>query len=336
MATMVDGILMIDRNDAVTLVNRAAERLVSVSAPSLPLPLTALPIGEGLLPAVRKIRSNQPDATPLVIDEIIAPATRRSLRVVITPLSTAEQTQALIVLQDLTELRRAEQAQRAFLGNISHDLRTPLASLQAMIETLQDGALDDHAAAQDFLSRMDAEVQGLSRLVSELLELSRIESGRLSLHPAPTDLGSLLTTVARRMEAQAEQREITIDVIVPATMPTVMIDGPRIEQVLLNLLQNALTFTPRGGRITLGVTVHDDQVAISVQDTGIGIAPEDLPHIFDRFYKVDRARSGGGTGLGLAIAKHLVERHNGQIRAESEPENGTTVTFTLPISERKR
>jgi two-component system, OmpR family, phosphate regulon sensor histidine kinase PhoR len=132
------------------------------------------------------------------------------------------------------------------------------------------------------------------------------------------------------MAAQAQQRGSTIDLELPVNLPIVTIDAARIEQVLLNLLQNALTFTPRGGRITLGAEPQGDQVAIWVRDTGMGISFEDLPHIFERFYKADHARTGGGTGLGLAIAKHLVERHGGQIAAASQPGHGTTITFTLP------
>jgi len=132
------------------------------------------------------------------------------------------------------------------------------------------------------------------------------------------------------MAAQAQPRGSTIDLELPVNLPIVTIDAARIEQVLLNLLQNALTFTPRGGRITLGAEQQGDQVAIWVRDTGTGISSEDLPHIFERFYKADHARTGGGTGLGLAIAKHLVERHGGQIAAASQPSHGTTITFTLP------
>jgi two-component system phosphate regulon sensor histidine kinase PhoR len=322
---------MVGPHEMVTFVNRAAEGMVAVAAEQLPRALIALPVGPPLLPVLRDIRLGRAHGTPLVLEEITAPATGRSLRAVVTPLPTAEDDQALIVLQDLTELRRVEHARRSFLANISHDLRTPLASLQAMIETLQDGALDDRDAALDFLARMDDEVQSLNRLVADFLDLSRIESGQLELHPAPTDLRTLLSGAAARMTAQAEQRGIALELAPLDSLPPLTIDGARVEQVLLNLLQNALAFTPRGGAVTLSASVHADHVALRVHDTGVGIAPEDLPHIFERFYKADRARSGGGTGLGLAIAKHLVERHGGRIWVESVPQHGTTVIFTLPL-----
>jgi two-component system phosphate regulon sensor histidine kinase PhoR len=334
LATMADGILLLGRDEAVRLANHAAAQLLALPAEAAPIALGDTPIGAAVLPAVRSIQRGQTQDRTLVVDEVVVPTTQRSLRAMVTRVPAAEADQTLVVLQDLTELRRAEDSRRMFLANISHDLRTPLASLQAMIETLQDGALEDRAAAEDFLRRMDAEVAGLSRLVGEFLELTRIESGQLKLAPEPTDLRALLVAVAARMEAQARSRGSTIDLALPEALPAVNADAARIEQALLNLVQNALAFTPRGGRITLGAEARPDRVAIWVRDTGAGIAPEDLPHIFERFYKADRARSGGGTGLGLAIAKHLVERHGGQIEAASRPGEGTTVSFSLPLGPR--
>lgn len=331
LATMADGILMLSSDNTITLANPAAERMLAITPAQLPLALTSLSLSAALLPAIDHVRSHQGDHDMLVIDTVVAPATQRSLRAIITHMPAQEPNQALVVLQDLTDLRRVEQARRSALANISHDLRTPLASLQAMIETLEDGALDDRDAAHDFLHRMDAEVQGLNRLVSEFLELTRIESGQLELYATPTELRALLEAVAARMAAQAQQRGSTINLELPAHLPVVTIDTARIEQVLLNLLQNALTFTPRGGRITIGAAVQADRVAIWVRDTGAGIAPADVPHVFERFYKADRARSSGGAGLGLAIARHLVERHGGQIAVESAEGAGTTITFTLPL-----
>jgi two-component system phosphate regulon sensor histidine kinase PhoR len=178
---------------------------------------------------------------------------------------------------------------------------------------------------------MDEEIQSLNRLVNEVLELSRIESGQLELHRAPTDLRGLLIALTARMDAQAQQRDITITHTLPPRLPLLQADAPRIEQALVNLLQNALNFTPSGGSVTLSAAPEGDHILVRVQDTGIGIAPEDLPHIFERFYKADRARSSSGTGLGLAIAKHLIERHGGRIWAESQLGQGTTVSFTLPL-----
>jgi signal transduction histidine kinase len=233
--------------------------------------------------------------------------------------------------QMVERLRAAEHGRRTLLANITHDLRTPLASLQAMIDTLEDGALDDRPAAADFLRRMAIETASLNKLVDEFLELMRIESGELALHPAPTDVPGLLRSVAQRMELQAHQRGVGIMVAGDPQLPPVSLDPQRIEQVLLNLVQNALQWTPAGGIITLTAARVDDTVAIAVRDTGEGIAPDDLPHIFERFYKVDRARSSDGTGLGLAIVRHLVERHGGRVSATSTVGIGTTITFSLPL-----
>jgi two-component system phosphate regulon sensor histidine kinase PhoR len=233
----------------------------------------------------------------------------------------------------LAELQRAERSRRMLLANISHDLRTPIASLQALIDTLVDGAIDDPEAARDFLGRMDVEAQGLSQLVSEFLELSWIELGQVPIVKGPVDIAALLRAAAGRMEAQARQKGVPIVVQVEGELPPVSIDRGRIEQVLMNLLQNALTYTPPGGRIALLAREQAGEVAVLVQDTGVGIAPADVPHIFERFYEADPARSGGGVGLGLAIAKHLVERHGGRIWAESALSAGTTVTFVLPVGE---
>ncbi len=228
---------------------------------------------------------------------------------------------------------RAEHARRLLLANITHDLRTPLASLQALLDTLADGAIDEPAVAHDFLDRMGTEVHGLSRLVDEFLDLSRIELGQVVLTRTPTAPGALLHTVAARMEAQARQRRVRITVAPAESLPLIAVDAGRMSQVLLNLLQNALAATPPGGQITLGARAEGDTLLITVQDTGGGIAPDDLPHIFERFYKADPSRSGGGSGLGLAIAKHLVERHGGSIAAESTLGVGTTLTISLPVSD---
>ncbi|HMQ33788.1 MAG TPA: ATP-binding protein, partial [Chloroflexaceae bacterium] len=277
--------------------------------------------------------NGRPPGAARLIEELTPPVSGRSLRAIVTSLGDSASPQTLVMLQDLTELRRAERSRRILLTNVTHDLRTPLASLQALVDTLVDGAVEDPATAQDFLARMDVEIQGLSRLVDEFLELSRIELGQITLQTAPQDVPELLRAVAGRMEAQARQKGVSIIIEPRAALPQVALDRARVEQVLLNLLQNALSFTPAGGTITLRATPRDREVAIAVRDTGVGIAPADLPHIFDRFYKADPARSDGGVGLGLAIARHLVERHDGRIWADSRPGQGTTVTFALPIEQ---
>ena len=244
----------------------------------------------------------------------------------------------LIVLQDVTELRRLERVRRDFVANIGHELRTPLASVKLLVETLNSAVHEDPAAAQDFLGRIDMEIDRLTQMVRELLELSNIESGQVHLNKKQVVVSDLLEQAAGRLRAQAERSNISLSVLVTANLPDVYADPERVEQVLVNLIQNGIKFTPPGGSVTLNAETIPDGVRISVADTGAGIPPDDLPRVFERFYKVDKARTGspdreGGTGLGLAIARNIMQAHNGQIWVESEVGRGTTVFFTLPVSD---
>ncbi|MBX0327723.1 HAMP domain-containing protein [Oscillochloris sp. ZM17-4] len=329
LATMGDGLLIVEPDDTVSAANPAA--VAALGLPPAPFPLAAISIGPILSAALRR----PPPAGvpgPVILDELQPQERGRSLRALVTRPAEGDTRQAIVILQDLSELRRAERARRALLANISHDLRTPLASLQVMLDALQDGALDERGVAEDFVRRMDVEVQGLSRLVNEFLSLSRIESGQEELHLVPTDPVGLLESAAARMAAQAAQRAIALRTELPPSLPAISVDPGRIEQVLLNLLQNALAFTPAGGSVTVRAAQDGPWLRVAIADTGVGIAPEHLPHIFERFYKSDPARSGGGTGLGLAIARHLVERHGGEILAASALGAGTTMTISLPLA----
>ena len=256
----------------------------------------------------------------------------------------------VLTIEDLTRLHHLETVRRDFVANVSHELRTPLASVKLMAETLQSAIKRDPAAARTFAQRIEAEVDSLTQLVNELLELSRIESGRAPLRLTPTDMREAAAESVERAKSLAEHQGVRLqlawenDAGVDA-LPLARADGPRIGQVLLNLIHNAVKFTPKGGTITVGVeraSDEDQMLTLWVRDTGVGISEDDLPRIFERFYKVDRARTrgmpdpqangSGGTGLGLAIARHLVETHGGRIWAESKQGRGSTFYFTLPIA----
>jgi two-component system phosphate regulon sensor histidine kinase PhoR len=252
-----------------------------------------------------------------------------TLQCIATPMRSSEPDQVLLLFQDLTRVRRLETIRRDFISNISHELRTPLASLKALSETLQDGALEDPPAARRFLSRMETEVDALSHMVSELLELSRIESGKVPLQLHAVSPCDLLKPAYDRVGLQAERSQLKMHLDCDPSLPTVMADAPRIQQVIANLLQNAIKFTPAGGAISLRAYEQNDSIVFAVQDTGVGIQSEDLERIFERFFKSDRARSSGGTGLGLAISRHLVEAHGGRIWADSIETRGSTFYFTL-------
>jgi two-component system phosphate regulon sensor histidine kinase PhoR len=255
----------------------------------------------------------------------------RTLAIEVIPLGEALPGFLLVLVRDLTRLHQLEHVRRDFVSNISHELRTPLTSIKAITETLQSGALEDPGLARAFLGRLETELDALVQIVQELLELSRIESGQVPLHLVPVAPAALLTSAAERLRLQAERAGIELTVDAPASLPEVMADSPRLEQVLVNLLHNAIKFTPAGGRILLEAAPGEDAVRFAVRDNGVGVSREDLPRIFERFYKADRARSGGGTGLGLAIARHLAEAHGGRIWAESTEGAGASFYFTIPI-----
>jgi two-component system phosphate regulon sensor histidine kinase PhoR len=268
------------------------------------------------------------------------------LHAVITPLRGSSPPRFLVMLQDLTHIRRLETIRRDFISNISHELRTPLASLSLVVETLRDGAIEDPPAARRFLSHMQTELAALTQMVEELLELSRIESGRVPLAMKSTKVKKLIHKPVKRLRPQAERKGVALNVALSDDLPRVRADAKRIHQVVTNLVHNAIKFTPSGGAITAFARVQpvpseDDQdeapagreVVIGVTDTGVGIPEEDLGRIFERFYKTDRARTREGTGLGLAIAKHIVQGHQGRIWVESIEGVGSTFFFSLPVDE---
>jgi two-component system phosphate regulon sensor histidine kinase PhoR len=282
------------------------------------------------------------------------------LHVVITPLRASDPPRYLIMLQDLTHIRRLETVRRDFISNISHELRTPLASLALVVETLRDGAIEEPPAARRFLTYMETELAAVTQMVEELLELSRIESGRVPLTLKATKIGELLRKPVKRLQPQADRKGVSLDLKIPDGVPRALADEKRIHQVVTNLVHNAIKFTPSGGAIVVFVRVQpfepldDDwrtagrgrslasrmavdvstteEIVIGVTDTGVGIPEEDLSRIFERFYKTDPARSQEGTGLGLSIARHIVHGHGGRIWVESTEGVGSTFFFALPVA----
>jgi two-component system phosphate regulon sensor histidine kinase PhoR len=241
-----------------------------------------------------------------------------------------------MVLHDVTELRRLEQVRTEFVANVSHELRTPLTAIQGYLETLLSGALEEQENAQRFLEIVFRHTERLGRLLNDLTDLSNIELGRVSLKLAPTRLDEAVDAVLAIMSAKAKSGTVDLRSELPRDLPLVLADRDRLVQILLNLVDNAIKYTPEGGQVTVRVQEPDQgHIEIDVIDNGVGIPPADLPRITERFYRVDKARSRelGGTGLGLAIVKHLVFAHNGLLRIESEPGRGTTVRVWLSRAE---
>lgn len=324
---MTDGVLIADSQGLIQFANPAAGRLFQSSDPT-DRSVAEVIRHHQLVEAWRRCQQTR----DLQSESVELPARHQYLQLVVIP--DRHSSGSLLLVQDLTRIRRLETVRRDFISNLSHELRTPLASLKALTETLQDGALDDPPAARRFIDQIQIEVDALTQMVTELLELSRIESGRLSLDLEPVSACDLLDSAARRMNLQTERARLTLRVECPSDLPKVNIDLQRLEQVLVNLIHNAVKFTRAGGEIVLSADLVPDRNAVrfAVHDTGIGIPAEDVPRVFERFYRVDKSRAGSGTGLGLSIARHIVEAHKGQIWAESTEGQGSTFYFTIPIA----
>ncbi len=230
------------------------------------------------------------------------------------------------------ELESLERLRRDLVANVSHELKTPISALRAHLENLLDGV---EKPEPETLQVMLAQSERLGRLVDQLLELSRLESGDVPMHRETLPLRPLVTRVLSEIEVTRANRDVDLSQEVPDDLPPVFADPERVYQVLFNLLDNAVRFTPSGGRITVTASRHNGSVDVAVADTGPGIGAEHLPRLFERFYRVDEARSrdDGGTGIGLAIARSVVEAHGGRIWAESEPGRGSTFTFELPVAD---
>jgi two-component system phosphate regulon sensor histidine kinase PhoR len=322
---MTDGVLIADSGGQIQFANPAIERLFE----------TNQAVGRRVAEVLRQHQlveawQRSRETGEAQEESVEIPARRRFLQLVVLP---DRQTHgSLLLVQDLTRVRRLETVRRDFISNVSHELRTPLASLKALTETLRDGALEDPKAAQRFLGRIETEVDALTQMATELLELSRIESGQVPLQRKAVPAATLLLSAAERMRAQVERAGLVLRLDTAQDMTEVSADPPRLEQVLVNLIHNAVKFTPPGGEVILAAQTQGEFVRFSVRDSGVGIPADDLERIFERFYKADRARSGGGTGLGLSISRHLVEAHGGRIWAESAEGDGSTFYFTIPVN----
>lgn len=341
---MVEGVLVIDGQGTVLLSNHRAETLLELPPDHgyIGRSLIELTRHPDLHDLVRWVMSEGGLSDPSSREITLEGAQQHILQVTATPIEDAVEAGRafILVFHDISDLKRLERIRRDFVANVSHELRTPLAAISGYTETLLGGALEDPDHARRFLGIIERHTERLGRLVTDLLALSDLELGRTELRRATVDVDVVTEATFDVLRQKAAQRGITLEQrIGPDTR--VYADADRLEQALLNLVDNGIKYTPRGGRVAVTaraleaveVTGHEGEfVEIVVADTGIGVPEQDLPRLTERFYCVDKARSRdlGGTGLGLAIVKHIVQAHGGWMRIESKLNQGTTVKLCLP------
>ena len=322
-----DSTIALSTDTTIRFMNRAASTLVQAT------PGTA--VGRPLIEAVRDYeldglvrRAAAPGATVETAVITFGP-NRQPLRAAAMPIADGRGWDLLLVLTDLTEVTRLDQVRRDFLGNVSHELRTPLAGIRALAETIESGNVDPGRETTEFVTRIIAQVDRLTVLVTELLELSRIESGAIPLQPEPADLALLVAESTSLLGTRLERGQVTVDRPV-APGPSAEVDRPSLQRAINNLLDNAIKFSPPGATIHVTTREEGDLAVLSVRDEGPGIPTHELPRVFERFYKGDASRASGGVGLGLAIVKHVVRAHSGTVEVTSEPGGGATFTMRLP------
>jgi len=329
LSSLADGVIITDNEGAVVRANPAAEKLFGFKKDEA--------LGRHFIEVVHDYEIDELLRSCLKTKceqttQLESGTPSRFLRIIALPLKTDRSTTGVLVLfQDLTELRSLQTMRRELVGNISHELRTPLSTIKAIVETLKDGAIYDQEMVGGFLTSIDSEVDRMTQIVAELTELSRIETGKAEFKLEETNLNLLVKETIAQLSPYAERQGVAVATDLSDKLPQVTADRERIRQVVTNLLHNAIKFSPQGGRVVISTRQEGGYVSVSIADKGIGIAKEDLLHVFERFYKADKSRSGGGTGLGLAIAKHVVQAHGGKISVQSEEGKGSVFSFTLPL-----
>jgi two-component system, OmpR family, phosphate regulon sensor histidine kinase PhoR len=336
LGSMVEGVAVVDGSERLVFTNPGFARILGLDVPPRAgSPLLEVVRQTELIEAVRRVLEGE----PRVEAEIVTGTLRQHFfAATVASVRAAETSGAIVVLHDITALRKLERVRRDFVANVSHELRTPLTAIQGFAETLLAGALDDPQNRVRFLEIILEHSRRLARLTEDLLKLSRMDAERLELEIRCLSVPQFIESCIQTTQRSATEKNLRMAVNLPENLPDVAADRTRLAEVLQNLLDNAIQYTPPGGRITVTASADGDKVTFTVSDTGIGIPQVDQPRIFERFYRVDAARSRevGGTGLGLSIAKHLVEAHGGRIWLDSEVGHGSQFHFTVPIFDAER
>ena len=332
LSSMVEGVIVIDKNDRIVILTEAMADMLELRSQQA--------VGKPYWEIIRHDEINT-----LIRDALMnKTAVRRELSVIfpketyfsmqISPILSEHRELAGIVavFHDITEIKSLEKIRSEFVANASHELKTPLTSIKGFVETLQDADLNDKSTTKRFLDIIYTHTKRLENLVNDLLSLSAIESKEAKFHLEPSDVGLVIENIVHLYKSKLESKKHLFTLDLPAAIPQVVMDSRKMEEVFSNLLDNAIKFTPQGGTISIRVYEEAEFLRVDVQDSGIGIPPEHLSRIFERFYRVDRVRSRemGGTGLGLAIVKHILLRHNRKVAVQSEPQKGSTFSVFLP------
>lgn len=332
LSSMFEGVIATDAQERIILMNPSLRRLFMVSVdPEGRKPLEVIrnsTIG-GMVDRILKGQQLATEEVTVSVPE------ERVVQVNGVPIVRNGITEGtILVFHDITELRRLEKVRREFVANVSHELRTPISSIKGYAETLLEGAIDDKDNAREFLSIIVQDANRLAALINDLLDLSKIESGKMAVSFSPLDPGQMLKKAVQVMERQAAAKAVSVACIVPQGLPPVLADETMFLQVMINLLDNAIKYTPEKGSVTVSAVISGGFLQVDVSDNGMGIPEQDLSRVFERFYRVDKARSRelGGTGLGLSIVKHIVEIHHGRVWVKSGPGTGSVFSFTIPLA----
>lgn len=332
LSTLVEGVVAVDQNNKIVIVNAAVERIFRTSAAEVH--------NKPFLEALRHSQLNSllqraANSGKECVEEVqlFTPEERIFEAYALPIIQNGLVAGVLLALHDITRIRQLEQMRRDFVANVSHELRTPVASIKGYAETLSSGAINDSDNRLEFVRIIEKHADRLSVLIDDLLDLSAIESGRRLPMPEPVNLTGIVQEIVQILSPQIMQRNVNVENALSSDLPVVSADKSQIRQVLTNFMDNAVKFNREKGTVRISGELQDKFIRVMIKDAGIGIPDKDLPHVFERFYRVDKARSRelGGTGLGLSIVKHIIENHGGHVGVESKLGEGSTFWFTLPI-----
>lgn len=328
---MSDGVMVLGSNGKILLMNRAAKDM---------LPVEVSPEGKRPIEVIRNADIQE------VADKVIKlasgvesreisiyqPVEKQLIIYGTSVLKDKSIEGAVLVFHDVTNIKRLEKLRKDFVANVSHELRTPVSNIKGFAETLMGGAVDDKENAREFIKIISDNADSLAKLIEDLLDLSKIESGKSRLIMEGCSLGEIADKVVSQISLRAVKKNIILENKIEGNLPRVLADKTSISQVFFNLIDNAVNYTGQGGSVIIEALSENDFVRVNVKDSGIGISEKDIPRVFERFYRVDKARSreSGGTGLGLSIVKHIVEDHGGKVFVESLIGQGSTFSFTIP------